>query len=169
MSKGFFYKWSDRQTVSKVDQVIGRLALPSGNYIIIGEASVAATKLNCTMDFNQSLECRLQAGTVEDKVMLNLWSDGFRGNWGVIALNIGVKFDGGIVELKCSPGNPGCILVFDVALSAIQVDELQISEEDPSTHHKPHWYTKIQESSIMRFKAVASGLLGSQKSLLPGH
>jgi hypothetical protein len=109
------------------------------------------------------------SGTVEDKVMLNLWSDGFRGNWGVIALNIGVKFDGGIVELKCSPGNPGCILVFDVALSAIQVDELQISEEDHQPITNRTGTPKIQESSIMRFKAVASGLLGSQKSLLPGH
>jgi hypothetical protein len=169
MSKGFFYKWSDKQTVNRVDQVIGRLALPSGNYIILGEASVAATKLNGTVDFNQSLECRLKAGTVEDKVMLNLWSDGFRGNWGVIALNIGVKFDGGTAELTCTAGNPGCILVFDVAVSAIQVDELQISEEDPSAHHKPSWYTKIQEQSIMRIKAAASGLFGSQRSLLRGH
>src|SRR5258705_6321447 len=134
MSKAFFYKWSDNQTVNNVGQVIGRLTLPSGNYIIVGEASVAVTKLNGTIDFNQPLECKLKAGTVEDKVMLNLWSDGFQGgNWGVIALNIRVKFDGGIAELTCTPGNPGCILVFDVALSAIQVDQLEISEEDPST------------------------------------
>jgi len=42
MSKGFFYKWSDKQTINNIDQVIGRLVLPSGNYIIFGEASVAA-------------------------------------------------------------------------------------------------------------------------------
>jgi hypothetical protein len=151
MSKGFFYKRSDKQTVNNVDQVIGRLALPSGNYIIIGEASVAATKLSGIIDFDQPLVCTLKAGAIEDKVMLNLWRDGFQGgNWGVIALTIRVKFDGGITELTCSPGNPGCILVFDVALSAIQVDELQASE-DPSTHHKSYWYNKIQERSIMRF------------------
>jgi hypothetical protein len=83
--------------------------------------------------------------------MLNLWSDGFQGgDWGVIALNIRVKFDGGTAELACTPGNPGCILVFDVALSAIQVDQLEISEEAPILH-KPYWCTKIQERSIMRF------------------
>jgi hypothetical protein len=152
MSKAFYYKRSENQTVYKVGQVVGRLALPSGNYIIAGEASIVATKLDGAIDFNQPLECKLKAGTVEDKVTLNLWSDGFQGgNWGVIALNIRVKFDGGITELTCTPGNPGRILVFDVALSAIQVDQFEISEEDLSTHHKPYWYTKIQERSIMRF------------------
>jgi len=98
------------------------------------------------------LECKLRAGAIEDKVMLNLWSDGCQGgNWGVIALNISVQFDGGVAELTCSAGNPGRILVFDVALSAIGVDDLQISEEDPSAQHTPRWYSKIQERSVMRF------------------
>ena len=152
MSKAFYYKRSENQTVNKVDQVVGRLALPSGNYVITGEASIVATKLGGTVDVDHPLECKLRAGTVQDKVTLNLWSDGFQsGNWGVIALNIRVKFDGGITELMCTPGNPGRILVFDVALSEIQVDQFDICEENLSTRHKPYWYTKIQERSIMRF------------------
>lgn len=152
MSKGFFYKWSDKQPVNNVNQVIGRLSLPPGNYIITGEASLTATKLNGAVDFDQPLECKLKAGTAEDKVMLSLWRDGFQGgDWGAIALNMNVMFDGGVTELTCTPGNPGCILVFDVALSAIQINELQVSEEDASTHHKPYWYNKIQQRSIMRF------------------
>jgi len=72
MSKAFYYKRSDRQTIDKIDQVIGRLALPSGNYIIIGEVSVTPTKLNGIIDLNQSIECKLAAGAVVDKVKLNL-------------------------------------------------------------------------------------------------
>jgi hypothetical protein len=38
-----------------------------------------------------------------------------------------VMFDGGIAELTCTPRQVlGCVLVFDVALTAIQVNELQI-------------------------------------------
>src|SRR4051812_33266725 len=130
MSKAFYYKRSENQTVNKVDQVVGRLRLPSGNYIIVGEASIVAVKSDGAIDFDQPLEFKLKAGTVEDKVTLNLWSDGFQGgNCGVIALNIRVKFDGGIIELMCTPGNPGHILVFDVSLSAIQVDQFEISEQ----------------------------------------
>src|SRR5436190_5296594 len=121
MSKAFFYQWTDKQTINGVDQVIGRLVLPAGNYIIVGKASVAALKLNGTIDFNQALEAKLKVGTQEDKLMLNLWSDGFQGgNWGTVALNIGVQFDGGAAELVCTAGIPGCILVFDVSISAIQ-------------------------------------------------
>jgi hypothetical protein len=151
MSRSFFYKWSDKQTINDVDQVIGRLALPSGNYIITGEASVIATKLNGAIDFNQPLECRLKAGTIEDTIMLNVWSDRFDGgNRGLIALNICVNFEGGVAELTCTHGNPGCISVFDVALSAMQVDKLQINKADPSSDHKPYWHTQIQERVTMR-------------------
>jgi len=138
--RAFFYKSSDKQTISNSDQVVGRLALPPGNYIILGEASVAETTLGTTMDFSQPVECKLKAGTIEDKVMLNLRSGGSKGgNWGVIALIIGVKFDGGTAELTCSQGKPG-LSVFDVELSAMQVDELPISEGKPSTNHTPNWY-----------------------------
>jgi hypothetical protein len=34
------------ETIDNVDQVIGRMGLPSCNYIIIGEASVPPDKLN---------------------------------------------------------------------------------------------------------------------------
>jgi hypothetical protein len=149
MSKAFYYKGSDRQTIDNVDQVIGRLALPSGNYIIIGEASVAPTKLNGIIDLNQSIECKLKAGVVEDKIKLNLWGYGLTES--IIALNIGVRFDGGIAELTCTPGIPGNVSVFDIALSAIQVDELQPGEENhPSAHHKPAWYAKLQERPPFR-------------------
>ncbi len=144
MSKAFYYKWSDRQTIDNVDQVIGRLALPAGNYIIIGEGSVAPTKLNGIIDLNQSIECKLKAGTIEDKMKLNLWGYGLTSS--IIALNIGVRFDGGIAELTCTPGIPGNVAVFDIALSAVQVDELQPGEENhPSAYHKAALYAKPQE------------------------
>jgi hypothetical protein len=149
MSKAFYYKGSDRQTIDNVDQVIGRLALPSGNYIIIGEASVAPTKLNGIIDLNQSIECKLKAGAVEDKIKLNLWGYGLTSS--IIALNIGVRFDGGIAELTCTPGIPGNVSVFDIALSAIQVEELQPGEENhPSAHHKPALYAKLRERPPFR-------------------
>jgi len=142
MSKAFYYKWSDRQTIDNVDQVIGRLALPAGNYIIIGEASVAPTKLNGITDLDQAIECKLKAGTVEDKIKLNLWGYGLTSN--IIALNIGVRFDGGIAELTCTTGIPGKVSVFDIALSAIQVDEIQPGEEKHLlAHHKSAWYAKL--------------------------
>lgn len=141
MSKAFYYKSSNRQTIYDVDQVIGRLALPSGNYIIVGEGSVAPSKLNGIIDFNQWIECKLKAGQVEDKIKLNLWGYGLTSE--IIALNIGVRFDGGVAELTCTSGNPGGASVFDVALSAIRVDELQSGEENhPSAHHKLALYTK---------------------------
>jgi len=153
MSKAFYYKRSDRQTIDKIDQVIGRLALPSGNYIIIGEVSVTPTKLNGIIDLNQSIECKLAAGAVVDKVKLNLWGYGLTSS--IIALNIGVKFDGGIVELTCTPGIPGDLSVFDIALSAIQVDELQPGEEShPSAHHKLAWYANLQERTIVPFRDI---------------
>jgi hypothetical protein len=149
MSKAFYYKWSDRQTIDNVDQVIGRIALPSGNYIIIGEASVTPTKLNGISDVNQSIECKLKAGAIEDKIKLNLWGYGLTSN--IIALNVGVRFDGGIAELTCTPGIPGSVSVFDIALSAIQVDELEPGEEThPSAYHKLAWYTRLQDRAIIR-------------------
>ena len=141
MSKAFYYKSSNRQTIYNVDQVIGRLALPSGNYIIVGEGSVAPSKLNGIIDLNQWIECKLKAGPVEDKIKLNLWGYGLTSE--IIALNIGVRFDGGIAELTCTAGNPGSASVFDVALSAIQVDELKPGEESHlSAHHKLALYGK---------------------------
>lgn len=151
MSKAFYYKSSNRQTIDNVDQVIGRLALPSGNYIIIGEGSVAPTKLNGVIDFNQSIECKLKAGTVEDKIKLNLWGYGLTSD--IIALNIGVRFEGGIAELTCTSGSPGSASVFDIALTAIQVDELQPGEENHlSAHHKLALYTKPHERAIATFR-----------------
>ena len=148
MSKAFYYKWSDRQTIDNVDQVIGRLVLPSGNYIIIGEASVAPTKLNGTIDVDPSIECMLKAGPVEDKIKLNLWGYGLTSS--IIALNVDVKFDGGIAQLTCTPGIPGSVSVFDIALSAIQVDELQPGEQDhQSAQHKLAWYAKLRERMIV--------------------
>ena len=150
MSKAFYYKSSNRQTIDNVDQVIGRLALPPGNYIIIGEGSVAPTQLNGIADLNQSIECKLKAGTVEDKIKLNLWGYGLTSD--IIALNIGVRFDGGIAELTCTSGNPGSASVFDIALSAIQVDELQPGEENhPSAQHKLALYAKLQERAFAPF------------------
>jgi hypothetical protein len=148
MSKAFYYKWSDRQTIDNVDQVIGRLVLPSGNYIIIGEVSVAPTKLNGIIDLNQSIECKLKAGAVEDKMKLNLWGYGLTSS--IIALNVGVRFDGGIAELTCTSAIPGNVSVFDIALSAFQVDELQPGEEShPSAQHRLAWYAKLQERNIL--------------------
>ena len=150
MSKAFYYKSSNNQTIDNVDQVIGRLALPPGNYIIIGEGSVAPTKLNGIIDLNQSIECKLKAGSVEDKVKLNLWGYGLTSD--IIALNIGVTFDGGIAELTCTSGSPGSASVFDIALSAIQVDELQPGEENhPSAQHKLALYAKLQERAFAPF------------------
>jgi hypothetical protein len=150
MSKAFYYKSSNRQTIDNVDQVIGRLALPPGNYIIIGEGSVAPTKLNGIIDLNQAIECKLKAGSVEDKIKLNLWGYGLTSD--IIALNIGVRFDGGIAELTCTSGNPGSASVFDIALSAIQVDELQPGEEiHPSAQHKLALYAKLQDRAFAPF------------------
>lgn len=143
MSKAFYYKRSDRQTIDNVDQVIGRLALPSGNYIIIGEGSVTPTKLNGILGLNQSLECKLKAGTVEDKIKVNLCGYGLTSS--IIALNIGVRFDGGIAELTCTSEIPGSVSVFDIALSAIQVDELQRGEEHHLlAQHKLAWYARME-------------------------
>jgi len=149
MSKAFYYKWSDRQTIDNVDQVIGRLVLPSGHYIIIGEASVTPTKLNGILDLDQSIECKLKAGPAEDKVKLNLWGYGLTSS--IIALNIDVRFNGGIAELTCTPGTPGSVSIFDIALSAIQVDELQFPGEEghQSTQHKLAWYAKLRERVIV--------------------
>lgn len=142
MSKAFYYKWSDRQTIDNVDQVIGRLALPAGNYVIIGEASVAPTKLNGITGLDQSIECKLKAGVIEDKVKLNLWGYGLTSS--IIALNIGVRFDGGMAELTCTSRIPGNVSVFDITLSAIQVDEIQPGEENHlALHHKSAWYAKL--------------------------
>jgi len=153
MSKAFYYKWSDRQTLDNVDQVIGRLALPAGNYIIIGEASVAPTELNGIIDLNQSIECKLKAGEVEDKIKMNLWGYGLTSS--IIALNIGVSFNGGIAELTCTSGIPGNVSVFDIALSAIQVDELQPGEEKhPSAQHRLAWYARLQERAIVPFRHI---------------
>jgi hypothetical protein len=151
MSKAFYYKSSNRQTIDIADQVIGRLTLPRGNYIIIGEASVAPTKLNGIIGLSESIECKLKAGTVEDKIELNLWGYGLTSD--IIALNIGVRFDGGIAELTCTSENPGCASVFDIALTAIQVDELQPGEENhPSVYHKLALYAKLQERNIAPFR-----------------
>ena len=149
MSTAFYYKSSNRQTIYHVDQVIGRLLLPSGNYIIIGEGSVAPNKLNGIIDLNQSIECKLKAGAVEDKIKLNLWGYGLTSE--IIALNISVRLEGGIAELTCTSGNPGSASVFDITLSAIQVDELQPGEENhPSVCHKLAWYAKLQERASGR-------------------
>jgi hypothetical protein len=153
MSKAFYYKWTDRQTIDNVDQVIGRLALPAGNYIIIGEASVAPTELNGIIDLNQSIECKLKAGEVEDKIKMNLWGYGLTSS--IIALNIGVSFNGGIAELTCTSAIPGNVSVFDIALSAIQVDELQPGEENhPSAQHRLAWYARLQERAIVPFRHI---------------
>jgi hypothetical protein len=151
MSRAFYYKWSDRQTIDDVDQVIGCLALPPGNYIIIGELSVAPTKLNVIIDVNQSIECKLKAGAAEDKVKLNLWGYGLTSS--IVALNIGVRFAGGIAELTCTSGIPGNVSVFDIELNAIQVDELQSGEEShPSAEHKLALYAKLQERATVAFR-----------------
>jgi len=163
MSRAFYYKWSDKQTIDDVDQVIGRLTLPAGNYIIIGEASVAASELNETIDCDQPLECKLKAGTVEDKIMLNVWSDRFHsGNWGVITLNLEVKVAGGTAELICTHGNPGCISVFDVALTAIEVEYLQVSEHDRSIQHKTYMHPQIQKRTVMRFPTGSSPAINNK-------
>jgi len=60
------------------------------------------------------------------------------------------KLRGGVAELTCTHGNPGCISVFDVALSAMQVDKLQINKAVPSSDHKPYWHTQIQKRVPMR-------------------
>jgi len=151
MSKAFYYKSSDRQTIYEVDQVIGRLALRSGNYIIIGEGSIAPTSLNAISDLNQTVECKLKAGAVEDKVKLNLWGYGL--TLDIFALHVAVKFDGGIAELRCTSANPGSTSVFEISLTAIQVDELQSGEENhPSAQHRLALYANLQGRPIAPFR-----------------
>jgi len=151
MSKAFYHTSSNRQTIENADQVIARLVLRPGNYIIIGQGSVAPTKLNGSIDLNQSIECKLKAGAVEDKIKLNLWGYGLTSD--IFALNIGVSLDGGTAELTCTSATPGSASVFDIALTAIQVDELQPGEENhPSTHHKLALYAKLQERATATFR-----------------
>ena len=69
----------------------------------------------------------------------------------IIALNVGVRLDGGVTELTCTPEIPGSVSVFDTALRAIQVHELERGEENhPSAYHKLAWYTKLQDRAIIR-------------------
>jgi hypothetical protein len=153
MSKAFYYKSSDRQTIDNAEQVIGKLALPSGNYIIVGEGSVAPTRLNGIIDLNQSLEFKLKAGTVEDHIKVNLWGYGLTSD--IIALHIGVRFEGGIAELTCTSSNPGGASVFGIALSAIQVDELQPGEEnEPLAEHKLALYARLQDWTTSQISSL---------------
>lgn len=133
MSDAYLIQIDELQKITKSKQVVAALNLPAGSYLIFGKANAAALKLNGTIDFNQGFECKLVCGTVEDRCMENLYSNGSNGgNWGSIALNVGVTLESdGRVEMQCTPGNPGCILFFDVVISAIKVENLKVIHSIP--------------------------------------
>ncbi|WP_428662701.1 hypothetical protein [Runella sp.] len=128
MSDAYLIQISELQKITTSKQVVAALNLPAGKYLIFGKANAAAMKLNGTIDFNQPFGCTLVCGTTEDKCGGNLYSNASEGgNWGTVALNIGVTLEAdGRVEMQCTPGNPGCILFFEVVISAIKVENLTI-------------------------------------------
>jgi hypothetical protein len=144
MSQGFYVAVKDMQRIEHVDQPIGQLQVPAGLYLIFGKASVAGLKLNGVTPFPQALEAKLLAGGQEDKLLLSLNTNGDGGNWGTIALNIAVKLDvAATINMTCTAGIPGDILVFDVAISAIQVDQLQAGISGPPTIERKNQSTSL--------------------------
>jgi hypothetical protein len=135
MTNGYVSSLDGMQRIDNFNQVVGSLHLPAGKYIIFGKANAFALKFNGTMDLSQGFECRLLSGGEEDRCLLNLWpesSDG--GNWGSVSLNIGVTLpNDGKVEMLCSCLLSGDILLFNVVISAIQVEALFTSSEKPVT------------------------------------
>ncbi|QJW91183.1 hypothetical protein HNV11_18275 [Spirosoma taeanense] len=141
MPEAFVVNIPKKQEINNASQLVARLDLPAGSYVIFGKANAAALKLNGTIDFPQGFECKLISESTEDACLLNLCSDGFKGgNWGTVALNIGVNLpSGGKVEMRCTPGNPGDILLFNVVVSAIPVEPLTIINADPPREEGHHF------------------------------
>lgn len=138
MANGYLFRIDEKQKITGARQVVGRLHLPAGKYIVFGKANAAALKLNGTIDINRGFECKLQGGGEEDSVLLNLWPEGSDGgNWGVVALNIAVTLAGdGKIEMICTSGIPGCILLFNLVISAIQVDAVFTDKENQVPQHE---------------------------------
>ena len=138
MTNGYVFRIDEMQRINNVNQVVGRLHLPAGRYIIFGKANAAALKLNGTIDINTGFECRLVAESEEDKCLLNLWPEGSDGgNWGSFSLNIGVTLQNdGKVEMLCTPGISGDILFFNVVISAIQVEAIFADKEKQVPQHE---------------------------------
>jgi hypothetical protein len=138
MANGYLFRVDEMQKITGANQVVGRLHLPPGKYIIFGKANAAALKLNGSININQALECRITGGGEEDSILLNLWSEGSDGgNWGTIALNMSVTLEtSGKIEMLCTPGIPGDILLFNVVISAIQVDNISVDKEKQVPQHE---------------------------------
>ncbi|GAB4017107.1 hypothetical protein [Spirosoma koreense] len=147
MSDAFVINIPDKQTLNNAAQLMARLSLPAGSYVIIGKAQAAALKLNGTIDFNQPFESKLICQGVEDSCLLNLYSDSTHGgNWGTFTLTIGVDLQqAGEVEIRCTPGNPGCILLFNVVISAIRVENMKVINAGPPAQDsdKPNPFRRI--------------------------
>ncbi|ULQ52124.1 hypothetical protein [Flavihumibacter fluvii] len=158
MSQGFYVAVKDMQRIEHADQPIGRLQVPAGQYLIFGKANVAGLKLNETTPFPQALEAKLLAGGQEDKLLLSLNTNGDGGNWGTIALNIAVTLDAaGTINMTCTAGIPGDILIFEVAISAIQVDQLQAGiSGPPAIERKNQFSSLISRASKFRLADFAN-------------
>ncbi len=157
MQKGHIIQIDKSQLIRDHQQVVARLNLPAGKYLIFARANVGSRVVGRRFDIEQIFEARLVCGTEEDKVLMSLfpripsgmmlgdfrpaWADAEMYRYGgpqggrevVVSFNIGVTIRAGApAELQISSYYAEGIAIDHATISAIQLEELTISTEIPA-------------------------------------
>jgi hypothetical protein len=157
MLDGFMVHIDEPQKLSKWNQVVARLNLSAGDYLIFSKVNIISVVAGRRFDFNQIFESKLICNDVEDTVLMSLfpripsgmalgdqrpyWVDQMDiykfgippgGTDAVISMQIGVSLETeGHVEMVINSVNPDGIMVDNVSISAIKLGSLTKSNKMP--------------------------------------
>ncbi|MES2517104.1 MAG: hypothetical protein V4585_03285 [Bacteroidota bacterium] len=157
MIDGFMIQLDQPQKIAKWNQVVARLNLPAGEYLIFSKANVIAIAAGRRFDYNQIFESKLICNNSEDTVLMSLFpriptgmvlgdyrpywvdhmdiykfSDVPGGRDAVISMNLGVSLDvDSHVEMIVNSVNSEGIMVDNVSISAIRLGNLTKSTKMP--------------------------------------
>ena len=182
MIDGFMVHIDEPQKLSKWNQVVARLNLSAGDYLIFSKVNLFSIAAGRRFDFNQIFESKLICNGVEDTVLMSLfpnipsgmslgdqrpyWVDQMDiykfgtppgGTGAVVSMNIGVSLETeSHVEMIINSVNPDGIMVDNISISAIKLGSLTKSNKIPSNNGFRNPFASSNPNYASRFTGGAA-------------
>ena len=177
MSDGFMVHIDEPQKITKWNQVVARLNLTAGDYLIFSKVNVISIVAGRRFDYHQIFESKLICDKSEDTVLMSLFpripsgmslgdqrpywvdqmdiykfSDVPGGKEAVISMHLGVSLEtDNQVEMIINSVNPDGIMVDNVSISAIKLNSLTKLNKIPSNNGIRNPFSSTNADFISRF------------------
>ena len=177
MADGFMVQIVEPQKITKWNQVVARLNLTAGDYLIFSKVNIISIVAGRRFDYHQIFESKLICDKSEDTVLMSLFpripsgislgdqrpywvdqmdiykfSDVPGGKDAVISMHLGVNLEtDNHVEMIINSVNPDGIMVDNVSISAIKLDNLTKSNKMPSNNGFRNPFSTTNADFLTRF------------------